>query len=234
MNDCSNADIRDRLPDLLHERLDLSARAIVVAHVADCTDCREELDLLRDVRVVLVAQAPRIDIGSVVSALPKPVSRAALPRSVARFGAGSSAAPARRRMQIDWRVAAAVTFLAVGAGSVAVMHRAPIVAGVPVGTLAPQVRPTDSGALAATNAQNARVDQPSASTTAPVATEAVATLDDQAAADVAPGGRLSNLNEQQLKTLLGEIDHLAAVPVTEPEPVAMGVGSAVPSVPDGT
>ena len=59
MNDCSNAEIRDRLPDLLHERLDASARATVAAHVADCADCREELELLRDVRAALAAQTPR-------------------------------------------------------------------------------------------------------------------------------------------------------------------------------
>ena len=28
MNDCVNADIRDRLPDLLHDRLDLESRAV--------------------------------------------------------------------------------------------------------------------------------------------------------------------------------------------------------------
>ncbi|HEY5062935.1 MAG TPA: zf-HC2 domain-containing protein [Gemmatimonadaceae bacterium] len=234
MNDCSNADIRDRLPDLLHERLDVSARATVFAHVADCTDCREELELLREVRAVLAVYTPRIDIGSVVSALPKAPSRAAPARSVTGVGVGPSAATARRRMHIDWRIAAAVTFLAAGGGSVLVMHRTPVVAGVPTGVLAPQVRPADGSALAATTPQPARADQPSVTGAAPVATESVATLDDQAAADVAPGGRLANLNEQQLKTLLGEIDHLAAVPVTEPEPVAMGVGSAVPSVPDGT
>jgi hypothetical protein len=232
MNDCSNADIRDQLPDLLHERLDMSARATVVAHVADCTDCREELELLRDVRALLAAQTPRIDISSVVSALPAVPPRA----GQAGFGARSSAATARRRRHIDWRIAAAVTFLAAGAGSVAVMHRTPGATGegVPTGVLAPQARPADSGALAATTPPPARADGPGATGAAPVATEAVATLDDQAAADVAPGGRLANLNEQQLKTLLGEIDHLSAVPVTEPEPVAIGVGSAVPSVPDGT
>lgn len=234
MNDCSNADIRDRLPDLLHERLDVSARATVVAHVADCTDCREELELLREVRALLAAQTPRIDISSVVSALPAAPSRAAQARSVAGVGARSSAAPARRPMHMDWRIAAAVTFLAVGGGSVLVMHRTPGTAGISTAVLAPEVRPADSGASAAATPQAMRADQPSATATAPVATAAVATLDDQAAADVAPGGRLANLNEQQLKTLLGEIDHLAAVPVTEPEPVAMGVGGAVPSVPDGT
>ena len=33
MTDCPNAEMRDRLPDLLHERLETSVRAAVMAHV---------------------------------------------------------------------------------------------------------------------------------------------------------------------------------------------------------
>ena len=57
MNDCTNAEIRDQLPDLLHDRLTVSVRDVVVAHVADCADCREELELLRGVRVAMLAWA---------------------------------------------------------------------------------------------------------------------------------------------------------------------------------
>ena len=42
MNDCPNAEMRDLLPDLLHERLDASPRAVVSAHVGACEDCRAE------------------------------------------------------------------------------------------------------------------------------------------------------------------------------------------------
>jgi len=42
VNDCVNAEIRDQLPDLVHERLDASALAIVMAHVDGCIDCRDE------------------------------------------------------------------------------------------------------------------------------------------------------------------------------------------------
>jgi hypothetical protein len=62
MNDCPNAEIRDRLPDLLHDRLDVSTRAAVMAHVDDCVDCRAELELLKGVRGVMVARTPRVDI----------------------------------------------------------------------------------------------------------------------------------------------------------------------------
>src|ERR1043165_8137988 len=104
MNDCSNAEIRDRLPDLLHDRLDARARAEVVAHVEACADCRAELELLRSARAMFAAQAPRVDVGRIVQALP-------------------TRAQTRRRSWVNWRVAAVVTFLVVGGGSVAVMSR---------------------------------------------------------------------------------------------------------------
>src|SRR5215218_2214702 len=110
MNDCSNAEIRDQLPDLLHDRLDVSLRADVLAHVDDCVDCRSELELLRGVQGVLLQRTPRIDVNYVVQALPK------------RVTPPLRAIPARR-IWADWRIAAAVTLLAVGGGSMAVMNR---------------------------------------------------------------------------------------------------------------
>src|SRR4051812_47853473 len=110
MNDCSNAEIRDRLPDLLHDHLDASARAVVVAHIAECVDCRDELALLQSVQKTLMARTPRVDIAYVVGALPKaPAPRAQIqPTRVL---------PGRRRWT-DWRVAAAVTVLIAGGSSV--------------------------------------------------------------------------------------------------------------------
>src|SRR3954463_14620929 len=109
MNDCSNADIRDRLPDLLHERLDVSARATVAAHLDDCVDCREELQLLKSVHGILLAQSTHIDTFKIAQAIP--AYRPAPARAATRTWATS------------WRIAAAVTLLAVGGGSVAVLRR---------------------------------------------------------------------------------------------------------------
>jgi hypothetical protein len=215
MNDCPNAEIRDQLPDLIHERLEVSMRAAVLAHVADCVDCREELELLRGVRAVLVTRAPRIDITHVVAALPKAPTR-------------------RRRRQMDWRIAAAVTFLAVGGSSVALLNRT---TGVTVGNGVPAVAPAigeatplASSAASAANAAPANgapaVDSPARPA------QVVASANEQAAADVSPGGRFADLNEAQLKALLGEIDKLQAVPVTEPEPVSIRVDAKSPAAPD--
>src|SRR3954468_8108873 len=97
MNDCTNADIRDQLPDLLHERLDASGRAEVLAHLSGCTDCRDELRLLGEVRSALESRVPRVDVNYVVQALPKPPAQRTLRLEP------------RRRVWSDWRIAAAVT-----------------------------------------------------------------------------------------------------------------------------
>jgi hypothetical protein len=70
--DCDNVTMRDRLPDLLHDRLAASARADVQAHVNGCAECRAELELLRS--VMAGATAPRVDT-SRISAQLRPYRR---------------------------------------------------------------------------------------------------------------------------------------------------------------
>ena len=62
MTDCPNAEMRDRLPDLLHERLETSVRAAVMAHVDECDDCRAEIALLREAHVVLSPAVRAVDV----------------------------------------------------------------------------------------------------------------------------------------------------------------------------
>lgn len=71
MPDCPDGEIRDLLPDLVHERLDAESRAQLDAHVADCGDCTAEIALLRRIRASAEAQRlPVVDVGRVVGALP--------------------------------------------------------------------------------------------------------------------------------------------------------------------
>ncbi|HEY4217609.1 MAG TPA: zf-HC2 domain-containing protein [Gemmatimonadaceae bacterium] len=223
MNDCTNADIRDQLPDLLHDRLTVDVREVVVAHVADCADCREELELLRDVRGALLIRTPRVDVGQIVAALPKPAAHAA---------------PSRRFVRMDWRIAAAVTFLAVGGSSVALLERTPsgnrsfpdsnVVAAI----AAPGSAATDStstaSATAATAATAASSIAPTASGASTGSSEVASGADVEDAADVSPGGRFSGLSETQLKSLLDDIGQLPDVPVTEPDPVTIQVNTTSP------
>src|SRR5437764_7404025 len=101
MTDCPNAEMRDRLPDLLHERLDPSARAAVVAHVADCQDCDLELTLLRQARTVLSSDVRMIDVTTVARVVLERV-----PRTSASTGEG-------RSRWLDWRIAASVLLFAI-------------------------------------------------------------------------------------------------------------------------
>jgi hypothetical protein len=208
MTDCSNADIRDRLPDLLHERLDATMRAVVVAHVAECVECRDELELLRGVHKTLIARTPRVDIAYIVGALPK----APAPRPQIR-----PAVLAGRRWS-DWRIAAAVTVLVAGGSSLAVLRRGPSAADTRAQIT--DSTPTRSFArVAPESGAAATPDGAVSSNSTPVAS--IAALDD-GAEDVVDG-RFGGLSPEQMQALLGEIDKLQAVPVTEPEPVTIRV-----------
>jgi len=110
MSDCPNAEVRDLLPDLMHDRLDARTRARVVAHVDGCADCRSELELLRSFRGSLDRTTPRVDVDRIVAALPTPTS--VRPSQHRRAW----------RVLSDWRIAAAVTFIVAGGTSVVVMR----------------------------------------------------------------------------------------------------------------
>jgi anti-sigma factor RsiW len=98
MRDCPNAAMRERLPDLTHDRLPASSRAEVLAHLETCADCRAELALIERVRVA--SSAPRVDTDRIVSALP----------------AYRPASGGRRRLELTLlRVAAIIVLVAGGA-----------------------------------------------------------------------------------------------------------------------
>lgn len=107
MTDCPNGDVRDLLPDLLNGRLDAAAREGVEAHLGGCETCRQELDLLRGMRLAL-RRAPVVDVDAVIASIPR--YRAPVRQLPARTWGG-------------WRVAAAVTLLVAGGGSLIVARR---------------------------------------------------------------------------------------------------------------
>lgn len=221
MNDCQNAEIRDQLPDLLHDRLTAGERAVVLAHVDGCAECRGELELLRGVHHVLVAATPRVNTLRILSALPKPGEGVVVPMIQSR---------ATRSRWADWRIAAAVTVIAVGGGSFALLSRAhptvsvPQVAAVPVSAPARADTQLASAPVVAPapNKEVAQVDP------ATDAHEAEYSADDDAS-DTGIEGRIDNLSEQQLKALLNDIGQMKAVPVTEPDPITIKVDSKASS-----
>jgi anti-sigma factor RsiW len=102
MTDCPNGEVRDLLPDLLHDRLAPDVRRDVEAHVRGCDECRAELALLGAMRSSL-RRAPAVDAAAIAAAIP------------------SYRAPSRRSWG-GWRAAAAIVVLAAGGTSVAVLQ----------------------------------------------------------------------------------------------------------------
>ena len=196
MTDCPNAEMRDRLPDLLHERLETSVRAAVMAHVDQCSDCRAEMALLREVRVVLSPEMRAVDVVAISRVVIEKTRRPAKPG-------------VRRSPWMDWRIAASVALLAVGAGSVALLVRSP-----ETQSRAAVVADSRSAVPNAARPESLAA-APTPSGTAPVSTAPSAEL--SAAASV------GDLSESDLRALLRDLDQIDAVPSAEPEQVNMRV-----------
>ncbi|MEO8620459.1 MAG: zf-HC2 domain-containing protein [bacterium] len=203
MTDCPNADVRDRLPDLVHGRLDAESRASVEAHVAACADCQAEVALLRDLRMSL-RRTPRVDVAAIVAAVP------------------AYRAPSRRAW-VGWRTAAAITLLVGGGSSVVVMRRTSVepttIAPTPVLT-APSGKSVDVPARRAPDVSVQRVPEATPIAPAPVRiadpTAVVAPAPSGAARELAMGGgSLNDLSDRELASLLKDIEALDAVPSVE-------------------
>ena len=176
MTDCSNADIRDRLPELVHGRLGGESLVAVRAHLVDCSPCRDEVLLLERSRAVLIFATPRIDTAAIAHALPSP-----------RFQA--------RQRHFDWRIAAAIAVLAVGGGSSALMY--------------------DGWGSS------------KGSDTIALATSSVAGGD---GSELPISSDLSGLTDEQLRTLVGSVESMEALPSAEAHSPA-AVSSLVPVMP---
>lgn len=73
MRDCTNIEMRERLPELIHGKLNDSERIEVEAHLAGCEDCTAEMELMRGIISSQKLYTSSIDdahISDIVSALP--------------------------------------------------------------------------------------------------------------------------------------------------------------------
>jgi anti-sigma factor RsiW len=210
MSECTNGEMRDLLPELVNERLSAEMQLAVEAHVAECEECAKELALLRAIRPALMRE-PAVDTQRIAAAV-----RAQVPAS-ARRGATRNATP--------WRLAiAAAALLAVSAIGYAMMTRArgvtPEVAVVRqpdsshVDTANPSmapapapVVPTPRKTLAPTPPQQVAVALPHVAppATAPSMVASTGVLDN-----------LSDLSDDDVRTLTASLDGLSSVPDAEP------------------
>ena len=198
MTDCPNVEMRERLPDLLHGRLEGAARVEVQAHLAACEACAAELALLQEARRVL-ERAPAVDVARIVAALPRP---RAVPLTVSR--GGSAERPAVRRPVPAWRryAVAAGLLLAAGAGAYPLLRGADADAAFDQGPVAgapATVRPSSPGT------------QPAGG---------------PAGEDRLLAVNVEGLSDDDFVGLLDALDDLEAVPASDPLPLVPVEASA--------
>jgi hypothetical protein len=196
MIDCPDGDVRDLLPDYLHDRLTPSDRRAVDVHLASCEACRNELALLRDLRGTL-RRAPAVDMDAIAAAIP------------------AYRAPAARRVASGWRVAAAVAAIVVGGASVALLHRTAGPANSAPPEMAVVPDPGDAGQPSGTSvAQPAPDDLATGAQSAESIAQAVEPFERELAV---AGGAINELSDGELATLVADLESLDPVPSTEVE-----------------
>lgn len=209
MSECTNGELRDLLPELVNGRLDAAMRDAVETHVASCTECADELALLRSLRPALMRE-PAIDTPRIAAAVR------------ARTAGGANLPSTRRGISTRWRLAvAAATLLAVSAlGYMMRNHRtsAEEVAGVsttqsgtrdtgyqlsptPESLHAPKITPPGSATVHPTTQQNA------ATPAAPSSLASTGVLDN-----------VSDLSDDDVRTLTASLDRLSSIPDADPSP----------------
>ena len=193
MNKCTELDIQEMLPDLLHGALGADARARVEAHIASCEDCAEDLQVLRTVKSAAVF-IPAIDVASVVRQIPP--YRTIVP---------AAQAPARSRL-VSWLVAASLAVVVLGGGSLLMIQKTPA-----VGRVATIGRSTSTNA-APTKTSNtvvrATIDTPRA--------PAISVTPAPHALAFASG--VDGLSDSNLRQLMNDMDSFDALPASEPGP----------------
>lgn len=194
MRDCTDARIKDLLPDLLHDRLPASVRAEVRAHVDTCADCRLELELLQRVRAAAIV--PRVDAQRIAAALPLYRVRPLWRRSVMESP----------RLQI----AAAILLLVGGATVLTLVRRGPESDGTTVQPPGVSAPPVATAPIAPPATVGGSSDARRGSITTPV--------------ELAVGETFSDLSESELRALLDELGRFEAVTPAEAEVVLPSFG----------
>lgn len=190
MNDCVNAEIRDRFPDLLNGRLPETDVFAVSAHVSTCAECSAELELLRTMRGAMLAATPRIDYAAIVDRLPAP---------------GRAVAPARRRWSGRWLAAAAAVVAVAGTSATLFLRSSTDLPVTPVVAMAP------TAVSPAHDSMRPAARQVSTPVAAPAVQVASATH------ELRVHGDLSDLSESDLRALLDGVDAMDAIPAAEPD-----------------
>jgi anti-sigma factor RsiW len=193
MNKCTELDIQEMLPDLLHGALGADARARVEAHIASCEDCAEELQVLRTVKSAAVF-IPAIDVASVVRQIPP-----------YRMIVPAAQAPARSRL-VSWLVAASLAVVVLGGGSLLMIQKTPTVGRV--ATLGRSTSPNAAPTKTSSTNRGATTD----------ASRAPAISATPAPHALAFASGVDGLSDNNLRQLMNDMDSFDALPASEPGP----------------
>jgi putative zinc finger protein len=193
MNKCTESDIQEMLPDLLHRALPADARARVEAHLATCQECREDLEVLRTVSSAAVF-APKIDVDQVVGQVPP-----------YRMIVPGVEHPVRTRV-VSWLVAASLAVVVVGGGSLLLMQPK---TGPSVAVYGPGSRVAIQSAPETVAPKIVKPNSPSPTKVTAAAHPHALAL----AADV------DGLSDGSLVQLMNEMNRFDGLPASEPDPV---------------
>lgn len=201
MTDCLSAEVRDSLPDLAHGRLGEVDAATFMAHVESCDACAAELALLRDVRASAPI-APRIDVASIVAAVPVRTNVVTPSHESARR-TGFSVRP------IFWKLAAAAAIVTAGTlvfngGSRDSKPAASSVASRPSPATATATATPDVDAKAATDVAAGSIAAP-----------------ENASLSLVTG--VQDLTDEEIERLLAELDGIDGIPSADPQPVPLSL-----------
>lgn len=211
MSECTNGEMRDLLAELVNGRLDAELQLAVEAHVAECAECAAEVTLLRSLRPALMS-GPVVDTQRIAAAVR------------AQTAASPQRGPARQGT--TWRLAiAAGALVAVGAIGYAAVTRGRA-ASESVAAHTPDSSTGNGAARAATAPTPAPVAPAPRSAPAPTPPQQVAI----AAPTSASGGvldNLSDLSDDDVRTLTASLDGMSAVPDVEPAPEVDPLGASL-------
>ena len=226
MRDCANVEVRDALPELVHDRLPAAERERVLAHVSACVDCTAEVALLRGARGVIARAAPAVDAAAIARAVQARLAAegassrptaATLQPAWASTSAGR-ARPPRWSSRPSVRAIAAALVMAIGFGGIVLSRdggedatgRVAAVDSVPAPD-APAVVPARVPAVGGSQVASGGDSGAAASSTSG-ATRAAA-----GAPTLALGESFADLSEDELAAVIDAInDDDARLPVAEP------------------
>ncbi|MEO7999899.1 MAG: zf-HC2 domain-containing protein [Gemmatimonadaceae bacterium] len=219
MTDCSNAEIRDLLPDYVHDQLSVADLARVEQHLVSCADCAEELELLQTV-LAIRPTVKAANIADIVASLPKPGVHAAITvhgasdesdNTGVRSIASARSVVRKTSAFRDWRAAAAIAVITFGGLSVAISRQALMSA-------------TDATPLSDTTGMGVAVLNSAPASLSNANDSAAAVSDSRVSLSV---GDLSDYSDEELQAMMARLDKWDGSASAEPLP-------GVPILPPGS